>query len=400
MRIDGEFNSALVKASIIDEATISQIKEMCEIEDFKDNNIVIMPDCHAGCGVSIGTTMTINSECINPEYVGVDIGCGVLSLKLKEKSIDLNVIDKIANTKIASGTSIYDKAFKSNDLKDKLNSLIAKVDVDRALKSVGSLGGGNHFLEINEDENGNKYLSVHTGSRHLGVEVCKFYTSKMVDNNYKEKAKEVIEYLKKEKREKEIEKTLIALREVEHRNVNNKFVKGIDFKNYIHDMKITQYFAKVNREELLKKVANEYFKETGVILAIVEEISTIHNYIDLDNNILRKGAVSAQKGEKLIIPMNMRDGSLVCIGKGNKDWNFSAPHGAGRIMSRNAAFKAISLEDFKKSMDGIYTTSVCDETIDEAPMAYKSADIIKKDIESTVEIIEIIKPIYNFKAKG
>lgn len=400
MRINGKFNSAVVKASIIDEATISQIKEMCEIEDFRDNNIVIMPDCHAGCGVSIGTTMTINSECINPEYVGVDIGCGVLSLKLKEKSIDLNVVDKIANTKIASGTNIYDEAFKSNDLEDKLNSLIAKVNVDRALKSIGSLGGGNHFLEINEDENGNKYLSVHTGSRHLGVEVCQFYTSKMVDNNYKEKAKEVIEYLKKERREKEIEKTLIALREVEHRNVNNKLVKGIDFKNYIHDMKITQYFAKINREELLKKVANEYFKETGTILDIVEEISTIHNYIDLDNNILRKGAVSAQKGEKLIIPMNMRDGSLVCIGKGNKDWNFSAPHGAGRIMSRNTAFKEISLEDFKKSMEGIYTTSVCDKTIDEAPMAYKSADIIKKDIEGTVEIIEVVKPIYNFKAKG
>lgn len=393
--LNGKYASARIFTDNIENEAISQIYELCNQEFVKDCKVRIMPDVHAGKGCTIGTTMEIKDKVV-PNLVGVDISCGILCIKLKEKEIDFQKLDDIIRKYVPSGMNVREKAIDSSEIRklglQKLKC-INNINMDRAEKSLGSLGGGNHYCEIDIDEEQNLYLVIHSGSRYLGKQVAEYYQKIAINdltNNTKEKIA-LIEKLKNEGREKEIE---YALKVFDKPKIPSHlaYLEGIHLKNYLHDVGIIQKYADKNR----KTMANEIITRMG--LTIEEEFTTCHNYIDLDHMILRKGAISAQKGEKLIIPINMKDGAIIGIGKGNPDWNYSAPHGAGRIMSRSKAKELVSLEEFEKSMNGIWTTSVCQSTIDESPMAYKPIEEIVKNIKDTVAIEKIIKPVYNFKA--
>lgn len=393
--LNGKYASARIFTDNIENEAISQIYELCNQEFVDGCKVRIMPDVHAGKGCTIGTTMEIKDKVV-PNLVGVDISCGILCIKLKEKEIDFKKLDEIIRKYIPSGMNIRDKAIDSSEIRkiglQKLKC-INNINMDRAEKSLGSTGGGNHFVEIDIDEEQNLYLVIHSGSRYLGKQVAEYY-QKIATNDLTHNTKEkiaLIEKLKNEDREKEIE---YALKVFDKPKIPSHlaYLEGIHLKNYLYDVGIIQKYAHINR----KTIANEIITRMG--LTIEEEFTTCHNYIDLDNMILRKGAISAQKGEKLIIPINMRDGSIIGIGKGNPDWNYSAPHGAGRIMSRSKAKELVSLEEFKKSMSGVWTTSVCQSTIDESPMVYKPIEEIIENIKDTVTVEKIIKPIYNFKA--
>ncbi|MCX7922616.1 MAG: RtcB family protein [Clostridia bacterium] len=393
IEVKGKYNTAKVFTDNVENEAISQIMELCNQEFVKDSIIRIMPDTHAGAGCTIGTTMTISDKVV-PNLVGVDIGCGMETIKLKDNDIDLEKLDGVIHQYIPSG---FDIRKKQHGYAQQVNfdGLVCKkhVSIDRAKLSVGTLGGGNHFIEVNKDKDGCLYLVVHSGSRHLGKQVAEYYQQL----GYKELviASEVVgdtvKRLKAEGREKDIQK---EIQNVKQTKINKQlaYVQGKSYHEYLNDMRIVQRFAVYNR----KAIVDEIIKRMG--LEVQEQFTTIHNYIDLDNMILRKGAISAQKGERILIPINMRDGSLICIGKGNKDWNFSAPHGAGRLMSRSKAKQVISLEEFKKSMEGIYSTTVNKSTLDECALAYKPMDEIMGNVQDTVEILDIIKPIYNFKA--
>lgn len=390
IELKAKFNNAKVFTDNIDAETISQIMLLLNQEFVKDNKIRIMPDTHAGSGCVIGTTMTIKDKIV-PNLVGVDIGCGMHAVKLKEKEIDLSALDEVIEKYIPSGTNIHELMVSPYDLDD----IIAPIDKERARRSIGTLGGGNHFIEVNRDSEGYLWLVIHTGSRHLGIEICKYYQ----DLAYKtlkgrgDVVKDVIERLKAEGRQREIESAIKAIKKKEITIPKDLcYLEGDNFRNYIHDMNLAQKYALTNRMSIADEIMRLLF------LHEEERFDTIHNYIDIDNMILRKGAISAQVGEKVIIPMNMRDGSLICVGKGNPDWNYSAPHGAGRVMSRSKAKESINMYDFKESMKDIYSTSVVESTIDEAPMVYKPMDEIIANIKDTVEVMDIIKPIYNFKA--
>lgn len=391
IELKGKYNSAKVFTNNVEETAISQIIELCNQEFVKDSKIRIMPDTHAGAGCTIGTTMTIKDKIV-PNLVGVDIGCGVHVTKFSLDNLDLVKIGRFVKKKIPSGFSVYceiKKDFSIENLKcfDKL------YNTDRIRKSLGTLGGGNHFIEINIDKDNNHYLVIHSGSRNLGKQVADYYQNEAYKslNNHNEEIQKIIDKLKSENKEKEIQNTL---RELKHQKIKKQlsYCEGELFNEYLHDMKIVQEFANQNRELITDRIVNEFN------LQVIEQFQTIHNYIDIDNMILRKGAVSAKNGEKLIIPINMRDGSLICIGKGNSDWNDSAPHGAGRLMSRSKAKENISMDEFKESMKGIYSTTISKATLDEAPMAYKPMKEIIDNIHDTVEILDVIKPIYNFKA--
>lgn len=393
--LNGKYATARIFTDNIENEAISQIYELCNQEFVKDCKVRIMPDVHAGKGCTIGTTMEIKDKVV-PNLVGVDISCGVLCIKLKEKEIDFKKLDEIIRKYVPSGMNVREKAIYGSEIRkiglQKLKC-INNISMDRAEKSLGSLGGGNHYVEIDIDEEQNLYLIIHSGSRYLGKQVAEYYqkiATNDLTNNTKEKIA-LIEKLKNEGREKEIE---CALKVFDKPKIPSHlaYLEGIHLKNYLHDVGIIQKYAHMNR----KTIANEIITRIG--LTIEEEFTTCHNYIDLDHMILRKGAISAQKGEKLIIPINMRDGAIIGIGKGNPDWNYSAPHGAGRIMSRSKAKELVSLEEFKKSMNDVWTTSVCQSTIDESPMVYKSIEEIVENIKDTVTIERIIKPVYNFKA--
>lgn len=401
--LEGKYNTCKVYTDNVDNETISQLTTLLNQASVKDSTIRIMSDTHAGKGCVIGTTMTLKDKVI-PNLVGVDIGCGMSAVKLKEKRIDLPKLDSVIKKYVPSGFSIHDKPVCEASPIDGLRCM-KYVDIDRAMKSLGTLGGGNHFIEVDKDLDDNLWLVVHTGSRHLGIEVCDYYQNlgytklkeKSAGGSLDELSKDLITKLKLQGKDKEISKELNKLRnqyKSTHIEVPQTlaYVEGYDFDDYIHDMKLTQEHADTNRKIIIKQIIKK------MKLHVIDEFSTIHNYIDCDKMILRKGAVSADIGEKLIIPMNMRDGSLICVGKGNPDWNFSAPHGAGRIMSRSQAKDNVSMTEFKESMKGIYSTSVCSSTIDESPMVYKPMQEIIDNIQDTVEILDIIKPIYNFKA--
>jgi tRNA-splicing ligase RtcB len=366
LEIRGKYNSAIVYTENIQPGAVEQIETLCNQEFVKGSKIRIMPDVHSGIGCTIGTTMTIEDKVV-PNLVGVDIGCGMEVIKVENPHINLPVLDSLIYDKIPSGFNIRNKEHSFNDKID-LKQLKCKNEVNlaRARRSIGTLGGGNHFIEVNMDSNGNLYIVVHSGSRHLGNEVARLYQE------------EAFKSLKKNKRA-DIPKALA-------------YVSGELFNDYIHDMKIVQRFADLNRKAMVQEIIQ------SMDISVIERFTTIHNYIDTENMILRKGAVSAQKGEVLLIPINMRDGSLICRGKGNPDWNYSAPHGAGRIMSRRQAKATFSLDQYKEIMEGVFTTSVNRETLDECPFAYKSIDEIINNIGDTVDIIDLIKPIYNFKA--
>jgi RNA-splicing ligase RtcB len=399
LELKGKYNTAKVFTDVVEETAISQIVTLCNEEFSSGSTIRIMPDVHAGAGCTIGTTMTITDKVV-PNLVGVDIGCGVLAVKLKQGThIDLKMLDNIIKEYVPYGKNIreqehkYARGIPFNNLKCK-----NKINMDRALKSVGTLGGGNHFIEANVDDVGCEYLVIHSGSRYFGKQIAEYYQELAYQELLRKRlnTKSIVDDLKSQGREKEIESALKILKLTTVKiNKDLAYLEGDSFNDYLNDIDVAQEYAIANRYA----IAEEILSHSGIAIGCVDyTFTSVHNYIDLDNMTLRKGAISAQDGEKLIIPINMRDGSLICVGKGNPDWNFSAPHGAGRIMSRSEAKKKISMDEYKKSMDGIYTTSVVESTLDEAPMAYKNKEDIINNIGDAVDIECIIKPIYNFKA--
>mgnify|MGYP002797248694 FL=1 len=397
IEIQGKFNTAKIFTDVVDNASIAQVQELCNQAFTAGSRIRLMPDIHAGKGCTIGTTMTITDKVV-PNLVGVDIGCGMETTRIQESYMELQKLDKLIYEKIPSGFSIRDRAHRYLSQID-LNELCCAKHVDllRAEKSIGTLGGGNHFIEVDKDDEGNLYIVVHSGSRHLGVEVASYYQEagyKVLNRTDDASIEAIIAQMKAEGREKEIQKTLKKLKNLKQTGIPKAlaYVSGELFEQYLHDMKIVQHFAMLNRQAMVDEIV------CGLGLHVEEQFTTVHNYIDTESMILRKGAVSARSGEKLLIPINMRDGSLICVGKGNEDWNFSAPHGAGRLMSRAEAKRRFDITGFRQEMDGIYTTSVNESTLDECPMAYKGMDDILSNIGPTVDVVKIIKPIYNFKA--
>lgn len=397
IELRGKYNSTKVFTDNIEQTAVDQIIELCNQEFLKDSKVRIMPDCHAGAGCTIGTTMTIKDKVV-PNLVGVDIGCGVGVVKISNKDIDFAKLDKVIRKYIPFGQEVRKSSHKNaNQFESNLIKLkcFNNINFNRAVLAIGTLGGGNHFIEMNKDLNDNLYLVVHTGSRYLGKQVAKYYQDLAYKSLLDKKLnkKEIIDKLKKEGREKEIERELNNIKTNDIKiNKELAYVEGINFDNYINDMKITQKFSSLNRKTIIDIIVEK------MNFDVVESFETIHNYIDIENMILRKGSISARLGEKLIIPINMADGSLICIGKGNEDWNYSAPHGAGRLMSRGKAKKLVTIDEFQERMKGIWSTSVTPNTIDESPMAYKNIEEIMANIEDTVEIVDIIKPLYNFKA--
>ena len=396
MTIQGKFNTAKIFTDVIEQGAIAQIQAACDFSAFEGLKIRIMPDVHAGAGCTIGTTMTIKDKIV-PNMVGVDIGCGMEVAMLAQKDFDLKALDQLIRANIPSGmtsrTTPHPLAAQAN-----LEALrcFTHINAPLALCSIGTLGGGNHFIEADTDEEGNKYLVVHSGSRHLGLEVANYYQTeayKTLCGNSLDQIKATIARLKAEGRDSEIQSTIDELKAQKTDILPEMaYVAGQLFDDYIHDMKIVQQFAVLNRKAMVEEILN------GLSLSAVDAFTTIHNYIDTDAMILRKGAVSAKKGERLLIPINMRDGSLICTGKGNDDWNQSAPHGAGRLLSRGKALQTLTMEEFKKEMAGIYSTSVTPQTLDESPMAYKKLEDIVNNITPTVTIERRILPVYNFKA--
>lgn len=397
MIIQGKAASAIAYASVIEDAAIEQIQRMCDYDFTKDCKIRIMPDVHAGKGCTIGTTMTIRDKAV-PNVVGVDIGCGMYTVKLNEREIDFARIDEAAHF-IPSGMNVWEGRQEPFDL-EALCCYRELKDTRRLQRSLGTLGGGNHFIEVDRAADGTLYLIIHSGSRNLGKQTAEYYQKLAVQLNqgreeYFLKKNALIAEYKATGRRKEIQAALKALHWADKPlSVPEDlcWLYGEYLQNYLHDVEICQKFARRNRELM----ANILLDRSG--LSAGEAFHTIHNYIDTDEMILRKGAIAAHKGEKLLIPINMRDGSVLAIGRGNPDWNYSAPHGAGRIMSRGAARASLSMEDYQKAMEGIYTTSVNASTIDEAPMAYKSLNDIIDVIRDSVDVIDVMKPIYNFKA--
>ena len=383
-------NEVKVFAETFEQEAYDQVKVLADFAPYKNSKIRIMPDSHAGKGCTIGTTMTITDK-VTPNLVGVDIGCGMLVVELQERNIDLVKLDETIHNFVPSGFNVHGEPVKLFDFS---NLRCAKrVDLQRALQSIGSLGGGNHFIEVDKGEDGRLYLVIHSGSRNLGVGVCNYYQNLAYErlSTSADKRKEIIKRLKAQGREKDISTELRKLQPIKV-SKELAYVEGMDFEDYINDIDVVQQFASLNRKTIAELILERMH------LHIASTFETIHNYIDTKHMILRKGAVSAQKDERFIVPINMRDGSLICIGKGNEDWNCSAPHGAGRLMSRNKAKETISIGEYKDAMNGIYTTSVNDATIDEAPQVYKPINEIMKAIEPTADIVEVIKPIYNFKA--
>ena len=380
---------------MVDQESISQVIGLLNQPYAAGSRVRMMPDIHAGAGCTVGTTMTITDK-VCPNLVGVDIGCGMETVLLKDKRIELQKLDKLIRSEIPSGFAIRNKPHRYADQIDLQQLRCAKyVDLQRAEKSIGTLGGGNHFIEANVDEDGKLYLVIHSGSRRLGLEIANYYQNEAFKalNDRKAETDALIAELKQQGREREIE---TVLQELKARPVNVPkplaYLEGHLLENYLHDMAIAQRYADLNRKAMMDTILK------GMGLKAADRFTTVHNYIDLQAGILRKGAVSAREGERLLIPINMRDGSLICIGRGNADWNHSAPHGAGRLMSRSQAKQSFTVHEFKKQMQGIYTTSVGQATLDECPMAYKSMTDIVDNIGPTAEIERIIKPIYNFKA--
>lgn len=397
LEVKGKYNTAKIFTDVVDQDSIAQVLQLCNQEFTTGSKIRLMPDIHAGSGCTIGTTMTITDKVV-PNLVGVDIGCGMEIIKIKEKHIELQKLDKLIYEKIPSSFQIRKKKHRYfNEIPLEKLHCYKEINAIRAEKSLGTLGGGNHFIEANKDEEGNIYIVIHSGSRHLGLEVARYYQGegyKALNGSTKEDMDALIAQLKEKGKQKDIQKSIAALKNTKRTPIPKElaYVSGELFHQYIDDMKIIQRYAELNRKAMIDEIVK------GMKLHVEEQFTTIHNYIDTDKMILRKGAVSAQKNEKLLIPMNMRDGSLICIGKGNDDWNQSAPHGAGRLMSRSEAKQSFTVSEFKNQMKEIYSTSISRSTLDECPMAYKKMDDIVNNIGDTVEIINVIKPIYNFKA--
>lgn len=397
LEIKGKINTAICYAKVVEQDAIEQIRRMCDYEFTKGSTIRIMPDVHAGKGCTIGTTMTIHDKAV-PNIVGVDIGCGMLTINIGKEEIDFAKLDEVAHF-IPSGMNVWEGRRERFNLQA-LRCYRSLKKTRWLERSLGTLGGGNHFIEVDQAMDGTKYLIIHTGSRNLGKQVAEIYQQLAVDLNkgkesYFQQKEEIIRTYKEQGRRQEIE---AALKEIAWEKRETTIPEdlchlyGKYFEDYLHDVEICQKFAKRNRE----MIAEIILERTGLIAT--DTFHTIHNYIDTEEMILRKGAIAAHAGEKVLIPINMRDGSVLAIGKGNPEWNYSAPHGAGRVMSRTQAKNSLSMDEYKAMMSGIYTTSVNEATLDEAPMAYKRLEDIIDVIKESVDVIDVMKPIYNFKA--
>ena len=402
--IIGTHSTAIVYTDVIEETAMEQIKTLCDQEFVKQCRIRIMPDVHAGAGCVIGFTADLG-EMVIPNIVGVDIGCGMLTVELGKTEIDFEKLDNVIRTYVPSGMNVHEGRIVRFPELQNLNCYRELKDTKRLERSIGTLGGGNHFIEIDVDDENNKYLVIHTGSRNLGKQVADLYQNMAYDilrgmDKIFEEQKRIIEEYKAAGRKTEIEGALKELRKsFEAKGVfipkELCYLTGEYRQMYLDDMRICQRFAELNRYTIASSIIEHLL---GSSINDYTWFETVHNYIDHDSNIVRKGAVSAREGEKLLIPINMRDGSLICVGKGNPDWNCSAPHGAGRLYSRAAAKEAFTVEAFEKEMSGIFTKSVSQETLDECPMAYKAMSDIVDNITPTAEIVKVIKPVYNFKA--
>ena len=396
-------NNLKIFTDNVEQEALEQINTLLEQEAFKNCKVRIMPDVHAGKGCVIGFTADLGNKVI-PNIVGVDIGCGMLTVKLGNIDIDFDKLDKAIRKRVPSGRDVHEGRIVRFKQLQNLHCYRQLKDAKRLERSIGTLGGGNHFIEIDIDDDNNKYLIIHTGSRNLGKQVAEYYQNLAIelmqgkDKLYEMQNKLIKEY-KEQGRRKEIQEAIKEL----HRKYNPNplnipkelcYLTGEYRQMYLDDMAICQEFASLNRMTIAESILDEMKWNT------IGGFETIHNYIDLESNIVRKGAISAKDKEKVLIPINMRDGCIIGYGKGNEDWNCSAPHGAGRIMSRSKAKEIVSLEEFEKSMDGIYTTSVNESTIDESPMVYKTMNEIVENIKDTVYIYKIIKPVYNFKASN
>ncbi|MGX7420004.1 RNA-splicing ligase RtcB [Carnobacterium gallinarum] len=390
LTLKGKYNEAIVYTDMLDDSTIGQIISLCNQEVAKNSNIRIMPDTHSGKGCVIGTSMTIQDRIV-PNLVGVDIGCGLYVVKLKPGRLKLNFdkLDQLIRNRIPNGQGSHDKAAHHFEL----GNLHAPIHKGWALRSIATLGGGNHFIEVNQGADG-IYLVIHSGSRNLGKEVAEYHQEiayQKLDIQRKELKLAVKSEIKRGNLQEAT--SLDELREIIKVPYELSYVSGIDFTNYLNDMRIAQDYAALNR----KLMAQTILKGMKWDKFVLDSFDCVHNYIDLDSFMLRKGATSAQKGEAIIVPLNMRDGSILATGKGNPNWNYSAPHGAGRILSRSKAKAQISLESYQKTMCHVWTSSVSKKTIDEAPAAYKPAKQLQQDVIDTMDIQEIIKPLYNFK---
>ena len=397
LEIKGKVNTAICYAKVIEDEAIQQIRRMCDYSFTEGSRIRIMPDVHAGAGCTIGTTMTVHDKAV-PNVVGVDIGCGMYTVRLAEREIDLERLDAAAHY-IPSGMSVWEGRQERFDLTG-LRSYRVLKDTRRLERSLGTLGGGNHFIEVDAAADGTKYLVIHSGSRNLGKQVAEHYQRLAIDlskgkEEYLAKRDALIAEYKAAGRKSEIQQALKELKwNAKESEIPDDlcFVYGQYLADYLFDVEICQQFARRSRE----LIAEILMQRSG--LSALDAFHTIHNYIDTKEMILRKGAIAAHEGEKVLIPINMRDGSVLAIGKGNPEWNYSAPHGAGRIMSRTAAKANLDMEEYRREMAGVYTTSVSEGTIDEAPMAYKSLEDIIDVISDSVDVIEVLKPIHNFKA--
>lgn len=399
LEIKGKVNTAICYAKVIEDEAIDQIRRMCDYPMTAGSRIRIMPDVHAGKGCTIGTTMTITDKAV-PNVVGVDIGCGMYTINLGKTDIDFEKLDEACHY-IPSGMNVWEGRQERFDLTE-LRCYRSLKNTRRLERSLGSLGGGNHFIEVDKAQDGTKYLIIHSGSRNLGKQVAELYQKLAVDldrgyGEYFEKRDEIIRTYKEQGRRKEIQ---AALKELHFEVYEGQpsmpadlcYLSGKYLEDYLHDVEICQRFARRSRE----KMAEIILERTGMTGG--ETFHTIHNYIDTEEMILRKGAIAAHAGEKVLIPINMRDGSVLAVGKGNPEWNYSAPHGAGRIMSRTKAKNELDLDEYRKAMAGVYTTSVNEYTLDEAPMAYKSLEDIIDVIRESVDVVDVMQPIYNFKA--
>lgn len=395
MELKGKYGSAKVFTDVIDQESISQIINLLNQPFAKNSHLRMMPDVHAGAGCTIGTTMKITDKVV-PNLVGVDIGCGMLCLELNNQEIDFAELDEAIRMFVPSGFSMRDSVhpyLKNVDLSELI--VCQEINMSRAELSLGTLGGGNHFIEVDKDDAGKLFLVIHTGSRNLGKQVAETYQNLAFAqcNDRRSKIQKEIEQLKASGRQSEIEARI--------KQINNETPKvpkalaycgGELMENYLHDMRIVQNYAKQNRRAIADVIVRQ------MNLSVDDMFETVHNYIDVDEGILRKGAISCKRNERVLIPINMRDGSLICNGKGNPEWNCSGPHGAGRLMSRSKAKSDLFMDEFEKEMSGIWSTSVLESTIDESPMAYKSMDDIVNNITDTASIERVIKPVYNFKA--
>ena len=394
--LQGKYGTAKVFTDVVEQSAIAQVISLLNQPYVEGSQVRMMPDIHAGAGCTIGSTMTIKDKAC-PNLVGVDIGCGVETARLREDHIDLQKLDQVIRAKIPSGFDIQEKAHPFARKTDLSKLCCAnKLNLDHAYNCLGTLGGGNHFIEANRDDDGNIYIVIHSGSRHLGKKVAMYYQKagyKTLITYSREEIQAVVDEMKAAGKTKDIQKRLQAMGSKPCPVPEDfAYVEGELFEQYLHDMEIVQEFAALNRQAMMDEIVK------GMKLHVEEQFTTIHNYIDTEAMILRKGAVSAKAGEQLLIPINMRDGSLLCVGKGNEDWNCSAPHGAGRLMSRSQAKQSFTLSEFKKQMSGVYTTSVNRATLDECPMAYKGMEDILDNIGPTAEVAKIIRPVYNFKA--